>query len=280
MILFQIPLFKDYLKKNISKVFTLTSTILFSCLGLYYESSKPLFDNYLWKDYYNYILILGITLLLIGFVFEFVNDSNHKKESAELEKMKKELEDTKLDNLLQHNKFNTLKKEYYKLCSDFIRSCFKDSFFKDQTSDLRISLYKKFEDKFYLLGRYSKNPRYSRQGRNTYSDDEGFISIGWEKEFFEIFDIPDFNSNKGRSYIKFVKDICNIESEVLVSMNMKSRSYLVIRINNEDSREPLGIFVFEKLSSSKIFNEVIKESLKENEKSFIHLLKAMKNLQY
>ncbi|WP_333865571.1 hypothetical protein [Sphingobacterium sp.] len=279
LVFFAIPKTSVYLKKNISKVLNVSATILFGCLGVFYDSDKKIYSEYTWKEYYIVVLVFGILLLISGLIFDIFEGRVQKKIIAENEALKIVIRTLEGQIQKGNSKNLSLQGEYYKLCSDFIRSCFLTSFFEINDENSRISLYKNIEKRFVLLGRFSKNPKFNEKGRDSYPESEGFIALGWEKDSFEINNIPEFNSSKGRAYVNHIKSVCSIDHSIIYSLKMKSRSYLIIRINNEDSRKPLGIFVFERLVPDRINDTAIRESLSINEPAFASLLKGMKNLE-
>jgi len=61
---------------------------------------------------------------------------------------------------------------------------------------------------------------------------------------------------------------------------MKSRSFFIKTIENEksDSRQDLGIIVFEKMDTSRINSDSIKQVIDENQQQIQALIKTMKTI--
>lgn len=59
---------------------------------------------------------------------------------------------------------------------------------------------------------------------------------------------------------------------------MKSCSFYIKRIENEDARMPLGIIVFEKIQNIEIEAQDIKNKLISNREQLVTLIKSMKTI--
>ena len=75
-----------------------------------------------------------------------------------------------------------------------------------------------------------------------------------------------------------MKNNCHITDETLKKINMKSCSFYVKRIENEDARNPLGVIVFEKLNSTQIDKNSINNVLQSNKSQIETLIKSMKTI--
>ena len=253
------------------------STVLLTCSGIFYNSNSILIGDITWKKGGIFILIIGIAVYLASFLFENKESENIKKIIEDNKALNQNNQALKRDNINIEQKIEYIESDYYRLCSNILRNSFSQNFFDLTDNNGRISLYKHESDKFVLLGRYSNNPTYNEKGRGNYSSKEGFISLGWEKKEFKIDGIPEY-TNKGSDYINHIRNNCNINSGTISKMRMRSRSYYVYRFDNEDSRKPLGIIVFEKLSSNSIDTDIINKQ--EEIKDIISsLLKGMKNIK-
>lgn len=218
-----------------------------------------------WEELNPYLLWVVLVFFLMNIFF------NHflKKKKMTLDKCEKSKNDLE-------NKIESIKKEYYKLCSDNIRVLFQD-FFNSSEGNGRVSIYKHQDEKFILLGRYSTNPEYNKTGRESYPDNKGFIKLGWNNGEYSIYGIPKW-TNKGREYKKFIKSICDIDDETLNGIKMKSCSFYIKRIENEDARKQLGIIVFEKLQNTEIEAQDINNRLMINKEQLSTLIKSMKTI--
>lgn len=148
---------------------------------------------------------------------------------------------------------------YSELFESFLRLLFASL---ELNHEDRISVYKVNNQEgelFELIGRVSDNPLLEKSGRKTYPIDQGFISIGWKKGEFLVYDLPEFT--KFEDYYAKVLEYADIEEGVIQKINMKSRNYFVYRLKYNG--KPNSVLVFESLSPNKLNDEKIKAKIKE-----------------
>jgi hypothetical protein len=265
LILFILPKTKKIFEKNIPEVIGISSAYFYLLADIKNDSYNLIVMNYSWRDINTFLVFIGTALALLAVYLNF----KIKSEFITDEKLASELDYT-------NKKLEILKKEYYKLCSDNLRIIFK-SFFDLSNGAGRVSVYKYENDAFKLLGRYSNNPLYNKKGRDSYPANEGFIALGWANEIFEIYNIPQWTKN-GKDYKNAIKVLCNISDSTLKNIKMKSCSFFIYRLDNEDSRPPLGIVVVEQLQSSQIDHQNMSEIFSSNEQQLSFLIKSMKSI--
>lgn len=265
LILFILPKTKKIFEKNIPEVIGISSAYFYLLANIKNDSYNLIVMNYSWRDINTFLVFIGTALALLAVYLNF----KIKSEFITNEKLASQLDYT-------NKKLEILKKEYYKLCSDNLRIIFK-SFFDLSNGAGRVSVYKYENDAFKLLGRYSNNPLYNKKGRESYPANEGFIALGWAHEIYEIYNIPQWTKN-GKDYKDAVKELCNISDATLKNIKMKSCSFFIYRLDNEDSRPPLGIVVVEQLKSSQIDHQNMSEIFSSNEQQLSFLIKSMKSI--
>lgn len=265
LILFVIPKTKDIFEKNIPEVLAVSSAYFYLLADIKNASNKLIFADFTWNDINSFLLVLGTFLALLSVYQNYILKAKYISD-----------DDLKLELLNTNKKLDILKKEYYKLCSDNLRIIFK-SFFELSNGSGRVSVYKFENEAFKLLGRYSNNPIYNKKGRESYPSNEGFIALGWANEIYEIYNIPPW-SRTGQDYKSAIKELCNISDKTLKGLNMKSCSFFIYRLDNEDSRPPLGIVVVEQLQSSQIDPQNMNEIFSRNEQQLSFLIKSMKSI--
>lgn len=229
------------------------------------EKSELVAFGKCWEEINNYLVVIGVIFGVIGILLSAYEKSKLKKLHETLELLNQ-----------ANEKLKAIRNEYYKLCSDNLKSIFS-SFFDETSGNGRVSLYKHTGHNFILLGRYSQNPTYNKIGRGGYPDNEGFIAKGWEDGEFEINDIPMWKG-AGTQYKSYVKSKCNISDEVLQNINMRSKSFYIYRFNNHDASNPLGIIVFEKIEANGISKNTVKGIINAQNNQIKFLLKTMKSL--
>lgn len=265
LILFLIPFTKKIFEKNIAELFTITSAYLFLLADIKNDSKKKIVSDLSWEDINSFLVFGGIVFMIIGVIVNFLQ----KNKNLSFSQIQTELQTTK-------DKLKNIQKEYFKLCSDNIRVIF-ESFFIQTDGQGRVSIYKFDDDQFKLLGRYSNNPEFNRIGRGNYSSSEGFIAKGWQFGKFEINSAPKWVGN-GKDYKDFMRFNCNITDGALKKIRMKSRSFYIYRIKNEDSRPPLGIIVFEQIKPQAINQILIEGIISSHEAQLQFLIKSMKTI--
>jgi hypothetical protein len=266
LLLWTIPFFRKIFVEHKAELFTFSSGYIFLLADIKSndESCKVILDM-TWKELNPWLITVGIILGLISIIMTYL----YKKRQQNIDSLTRALKVTQ-------DKFNLIKQEYFKLCSDHIKEVF-DDFFDQSNGCGRVSLYKHEGNSFKLLGRYSNNPIYNKAGREEYPDNEGFIAKGWENEHYQISGIPKWSGN-GRKYSTFVKANCDIADNTLRTLPMKSCSFYIHRFNNDNAQNPHGIIVLEQLKSDVIPLVLINKILDEHEKQIIFLLKSMKSL--
>lgn len=266
LILFIIPKTKKFAEDNTNELIGITAAYIYLLADIKNDSKNLIFLNYSWSDLNTFLVFSGIGLSLL---YVYIN---YKKKSQFIND-----ESLKLMLEISEKKIKNSQTEFYKLCSDIIKSYFHE-FFENSNGSGRISIYKFEENHFTLLGRYSNNPLYNTQGRGTYDHNEGFIALGWQQDSFEIYGLPKYTS-KGAEWKKAIRQKCNISDRTLNKIKMKSSSFYIKRIKNEDSRNPLGIIVIEQLKPTRIDNENINKILIDNHDIISSLIKSMKTLK-
>lgn len=265
LILFIIPFTKKIFEKNIAELCTISSGYLFLLADTKNGSSKKIIFDLTWEDVNSLLVVFGVILIILGVIINFVQ----KNKNLSFSQMQTELQTTK-------DKLKNIQKEYFKLCSDNIRVIFED-FFAQTDGQGRVSIYKFDDTQFKLLGRYSNNPEFNKIGRGNYASNEGFIAMGWQNGKFSIDSAPKWVGN-GKDYKDFMKLNCRITDTALRKIRMKSRSFYINRIKNEDSRPPLGIIVFEQIKPQTINQTLIENIILSHEAQLQFLIKSMKTI--
>lgn len=259
LLLFSIGYTRKIFLEHSSELIIAIAGYFFLLTDIRNNNSKIVIFNYNWKELNNTLLIIGGAFSLFAIYLSYIFKEKFKS----------------FDEIL--TKFNNSKSEYYKLCSDIIRNSF-DNFFQNSLNNGRVSIYLHQNNNFILLGRYSNNPNYNVKGREIYPDNEGLISKGWLDSVCVIDNIPQWKNN-GQKYITYVNQIKPINKNTIRNMKMKSRSFYIKRIDNEDSRTPHGIIVIEQMNPNQIDNNMIEDILEKYESNLIVLFKSMKSIK-
>lgn len=252
--LFSIEKSRDLLKNNKPEILVFVSGYLFLLADIKNDGKDIITLNIAWEDINPILLGIGILTSISSIILS----SNQK-------------------TALKNKDFPIQKKEYYKLCSDFLRISFS-KFFSNSSNNGRVSMYLHQNNSFILFGRYSNNPNYNKMGRGTYPDNEGLISKGWDDEVCVLHGVPEWRG-AGQQYYNKVNKIKEINKDIVSGINMKSRSFYVKRVDNEDSRTPYGIIVIEQMKSNMIETDIIEDIFEKDLDNLILLFRSMKSLK-
>lgn len=110
-------------------------------------------------------------------------------------------------------------------------------------TNCRATIYYYVNEHFYVLARYSQNPKYSEIHRQKFSRNHGVISKAWEhKSCIDIEDIPCYK-DEPEKYKEYMQVKYGYEKEKTDKLTMKSCQYVAISIVEADNH--LGVIVFE-----------------------------------
>jgi len=107
----------------------------------------------------------------------------------------------------------------------------------------RATIYYYVDEHFYLLARYSQNPKYSEVHRQKFSKNQGVISKAWEhKVCVDIEGIPSYEE-KPDDYKEYMQKNYGYAAEKTDTLTMKSCQYVAVSITEADNH--IGVIVFE-----------------------------------
>ena len=140
----------------------------------------------------------------------------------------------------------------------------------------RISVYKKKEDKFVIMSRYSINPALEKINRKHYPITDGFIGQALRDEECYVDGLPEFKTNGKEAYYKAIQDRCTIDKETLRGISMTSRSYYCKALTDPAKIERRAIIVFESLSPNKLNKQEILDALILEEHKIVAFVENVK----
>lgn len=178
-------------------------------------------------DHFKSSIMLMVIIFLINEYLKTEQLSSNEKEKNELRTLSERYENINLF-------LEGLPKEFLKHVSKFL---------KLKNSD-RISLYVYSKNKFRIIGRYSENPTYNREGRREYPEC-GYIAKCLRnddgKNYFSRINLP-LTSKK--SYYKTVEKESGMKEEDIRKLSMKSRSYFT-KVVKDENMNNVGVLVIE-----------------------------------
>lgn len=188
-----------------------------------------------------YVIIFLVIIFLIN---EFMKTNELMKNDCEVTKIKEEnkiLEKIRSDlegysesiGLFLEN----LPKEFLRNVSEFL----------DLKNSERISLYVLDGEKFYIIGRYSENPKYNRNGRCEYPSDCGYISKCLGNNNGNSYYVKEKLPKKLSKYVEAVSKDTGMNKDDINNLSMKSRTYFT-RVIKDRHNKNVGILVIESMN--------------------------------
>lgn len=189
-----------------------------------------------------YVIILIVIFFLFNEFMKTVelmkNDlevTKIKEENKNLEKIRSDLEGySESIGLFLEN----LPKEFLRNVSEFL----------DLKNSERISLYVLDGEKFRIIGRYSENPKYDRNGRCEYPSDCGYISKCLGNNNGNSYYVKEKLPKKLSKYVEAVSKDTGMNKDDINNLSMKSRTYFT-RVIKDRHNKNVGILVIESMNS-------------------------------
>ncbi|WP_139312554.1 hypothetical protein [Novacetimonas hansenii] len=144
-------------------------------------------------------------------------------------------------------------------------------------NSFRVSIFRKNEEVFVMLGRYSEVDRYALRGRATHDIKCGCIGKAWISSNFEnyIDNLPD-KSDQYNDYM--CQDFDYTLSEAR-KMRMRARSIYAFTIKDHD-RHNVAVIVFESVNAHAIDIDILRKAVRETYKDHIlSCLNALKSVE-
>ena len=144
----------------------------------------------------------------------------------------------------------------------------------------RISVYKNQDNAFFMLGRYSENPKYNGQGRRAYVETEGCIGHAYlhGEAFYD--DAPNPNNRKGQTYCNYMLQNWNLTLKVCNELTMRPRNMVACALYNQGRDRRIGVIVFESINIGRFTLDQIRQALQLAEVATIsRLIEKMRILK-
>ena len=185
-----------------------------------------------------YVIVFLVIIFLIN---EFMKTNELMKNDREVTKIKEEnkLLEKKRSDLEGYSEsiglfLENLPKEFLRNVSEFL----------DLKNSERISLYVLDGEKFRIIGRYSENPKYDRNGRCEYPSDCGYISKCLGNNNGNSYYVKERLPKKLSKYVESVSKDTGMNKDDINNLSMKSRSYFT-RVIKDRHNKNVGILVIE-----------------------------------
>jgi hypothetical protein len=242
---------------------TITNGFVYALVGIFFGINKKFLNDKIESK------CIAIILLVLGF---FINIIFYFKQS----KKTNSLSDLNLVNQTQAETIQKLENQIqriHKNYSEVFNEHLAYLFFKLELTDSdRISMYKYKDGKFFIIGRYSTNPKLKQIHRKFYNSNEGLISKAWSLgEYFINTGVPDYGkkTRSQQQVYSFFNNIAPISKETFDKITMKSKSLFLKSFMNTKGIDRASIIVIES-EKSKAFEQLdIDKVLFEEEQKLI-----------
>lgn len=257
------------------------NTVFFVLVGILFSLNKNIF----WDKIHSNTLgwgLLVVTILSSGFYIWRQHQSSKTIERLEKQKndeiviLKKDKEESELKIQSLENQISKINNNSIALVETHL------AYLSEKIKlgcDGRITLYKFINNEFYVLGRFSENPELKKRGRVSYKL-EGLIFKAWkEGKFFITKGIPSPTTQKktfNRKYYQALNKIAPIDKNIIVNMNMKSRSFYLKALKDSGKLQNTSIIVIENLQENAFQESVINSVLNvEEERKLVNFVEKI-----
>lgn len=189
-------------------------------------------------------LLLGSLMIIYGGKGTYIDQKNLNSRNEELkeeiknvDQLKEQINSVSEDSELLQNELAELQ---VKLVTTWLKGSARQL---NLGTHCRATIYYYINEKFYLIARYSQNPKYAEIHRLTFPRNKGVISQAWEHGVcIDIENIPVFYEDK-QEYIEYMKEHYGYEHDKIEKLTMKSCQYIAISVVEADKH--IGVIVFE-----------------------------------
>ncbi len=185
-------------------------------------------------DRFIYVIISLIVIFII----------NESLKSIELVKNDFELKKLRERNKILESDFESTGLFLENLPKEFLKSV--SQFLNLKNSD-RISLYVLDGEKFRIIGRYSENLKYNRNGRSEYPSDCGYISKCLGNNNGKAYYFKEKLPKDPNNYVKMVSKDSGMNEKDIKNLSMRSRTYFA-RVIKDTQDQNVGILVLESIN--------------------------------
>lgn len=197
-----------------------------------------------------FLTITSALFLIFGIIGGYKDSKKLLDAKNEIQKKFDEL-DRKYENLTisLKEKEGDLRLLHEKLVRSWLKNI--DVEIRMENSE-RVSIYFVKNDEFYILGRYSQNPKLEKIHTQKFALDKGVLSLAWENGQHTELSCPVYKDSRD-SYVDYIKKTYGYSEEIIDRFTMKSCNYIGVSI--EDRGKRIGVMLFESEAESLVNKE-------------------------
>lgn len=206
----------------------------------------------------NFVYVMCFVFLIFLFN-ESLETHSLLKTKESIEKLTKENQELKRKYIKNEQYSENIGLYLENIPKEFLRNVSK--FLKLKNYE-RISLYVLAGNKFHIIGRYSENPTYDRNGRDSYPAESGYISKCLSNDNGKEYYVKEKLPADNKKYLEVVTKEALMSEDEINKLSMKSKSYFARVI--KDEKKNVGVLVIESTKSKfDISAENLNSKLKE-----------------
>jgi hypothetical protein len=269
--------YSGYLLESASPDEKLLNTISKEC--------KTLFQNLNNKQYRTgfWVLMFGLGLevlhTIIGRFQERSTSKIIKEKDEEKQALSLQLSNLENEKRILEDNISQASQDFYELFNYRLAKIATDKLGLSQ--DDRVSVYRHNagERHFTMIGRYARNPYFNQAGRKIYSDNTGYIGMGWQKGKLVRRDLPRYTAGNEDKYYKRLSADANIPIELLKKIRMKSSCFYINTIKERQGLHAVAVIVIESLNPSGLDFARIDSIFDNIEEQIRHDLDALQRIE-
>jgi len=199
-----------------------------------------------------FAFIAGVPALIFGGLGIYQDQSRLEADNTALKEDNKSVIELRESLNSSQEDCQILRSEIYrvhqKLVETWLKGIFKQIEFDTYS---RVSVYYENREDFYLLARYSLNPKLAKKHNLKFELDQGVISKAWQHGEHIEKESPEYK-NDPSSYFNFMIERYSYSQDELSAINMKSCRYFALSIT--EAGENIGVILFES-ENAEAFND-------------------------
>ena len=225
------------------------------CSGKAIEEQNDCINSINWVDVvihgdsklFVWIAIVGFIFLVWGAIGNLLDKQELSKRAEKLPALRDKVNDAERNieelrsNLEEKNK--ELARSYVEYLNNKLGLSTED----------RVSVYFKHDEHFYLLTRYSSNPRYNEVNRTKFPYNHGVISKAWENGEYCEADCPKYEDEPD-NYCSHMDEHYDYGEDKVDSLTMKSHRFYGIGIAKQG--KTIGTLLVESVNCERITEEL------------------------
>jgi len=204
-------------------------------------------------------MVFGALFLFFGAIGAYRDQTAQNNEIDELRKTNSELDTVKDALNAAQEDLQDSRSKLVDLHGELVQNWLKNAVKSlNIDSNSRVTIYIEYDEEFYLLQRYSKNPTYAKVHRQKFPLNQGVISKAWEHQSHIEDMCP--NSSEYKAYETYLCEVYGYETSKIQALTMKSSRYFANAV--EDADVHTGVIVFESTEQD-FFDKCCIEDLKK-----------------